>query len=102
MSIAISAGEFTVQGNALRPSAWASATLAAVTLRQNGDQAEHPAALACCGSEPPGVTSKPASQGDGLPATVFMFELSMVRQTVWMSGARAWAKTSAPQRNHWI
>ena len=45
-------GSLTVHGSTLRPSACASPTLAAVTLRQNGDHVPHPAASTARGSEP--------------------------------------------------
>ena len=48
----MSRGSLTVQGSTLRPSACDSATLAPVTLRQNGDHVPHPAALTVRGSEP--------------------------------------------------
>src|SRR6266851_9811590 len=88
----ISVGLFTVHGNTFRPSAWASLTFSAVTLRQNGDQTAQPACLASRGTEPLwAVRSSPASHGEGRPLarpTVSMLLLSIDRQLVAISGAR--------------
>src|SRR5476651_2199994 len=98
----MSAGVFTVHGITFRSSLWAAVTLSGVTLRQNGDQAEHPAALTSCCSDPPWLTSRPAIHGDGLPVTVFMSFDSIVRQTVSISGAMRCASIKVRQSNDWI
>ena len=102
----MSPGLFTVHGSTFRPSAWASLTFSAVTLRQNGDQTAQPACLARRGTEPPwAARSRPPSQGDGCPLarpTVSMPLLSIERQPVAISGARRRASISPRQSNDWI
>src|ERR1700675_3474308 len=97
---------FTVHGTTFRPSAWASLTFSAVTLRQNGDQTAQPAWLANRGTEPPwAARSSPASHGEGWPLarpTVSILLLSIDRQPVAISGARRRASINPRQSNDWI